>query len=307
MDEIKLPYGNSVKGFSSLEEMVAWMTENEKQANTKISPFQREHIGWGSYAIRMVEGGLAIFGYIYDEGEYPDEPGLETIKESHARNYRYGMWYSSVEPGGEEGSAHLSDLWPISAADFEMAKASGWELNHELAQQLSTSITQEMSREIESQPGLDVVDKKVMTDIVRDGWSCIAVFPTRDEPGLPFNYTVGLSLENWPELLIMGMDSTMMHKLLWGIVQEMQKGVEFRPNTYSDKVLKDLRAAFVEIDDPATDEFPMSMTINMMDSFHALQVVWPDANDRFPWHDDFDPKFADRQVLLGTWTEPTDG
>ena len=155
----------------------------------------------------------------------------------------------------------------------------------------------------------DEFDKKMINEITEHGWSDVAVFPTTDAPGLPFNYSVGLSQSYLhPELIVMGLSPEQMHGVLWSVVHEIADGVRFEPNVYYDTVLKGLRVAFVAVDDPINDDFPMSTTRHLMgDDFTALQLVWPDERDRFPWHDDCDPTFSGRQVLLGSWTEPADG
>jgi hypothetical protein len=148
---------------------------------------------------------------------------------------------------------------------------------------------------------MDRVDQKVLEDIQRDGWSDIAVFPTADTPGLPFNYTVGLAEFNHPDLLIMGMDNSGMHEVLHSAVALIKREGSFTAGTYSPYVLKGLRVAFVDVLDPLNEEFIMSMTHRFYGEVRALQLVWPDTEDRFPWHEDFDPRFKDRQKLLGPW------
>ena len=40
--------------------------------------------------------------------------------------YLYGEWYSTVVPGGEPGSHHVTALTLINADEFNAAKANGW-------------------------------------------------------------------------------------------------------------------------------------------------------------------------------------
>ena len=149
---------------------------------------------------------------------------------------------------------------------------------------------------------MDAADQKVLDDIMRVGWSDIGVFPTKEETGLPFNYTVGLTLLEHPELIIMGMENAQAHGVLRAACQRIKVGAQFKANTYSDQVLQGLRVAFLEVKDMYDEAFPMNMVGHLgMPNPTALQIIWPDREDRFPWHEDFDEEFRDRQFLLGPW------
>lgn len=152
MREQKLPHGHRVIGFSSMEEMNEYMENQEREANESILEPQRV-IGWGSYVFRLVED-LAIWGYIFSENKFVIEEMLAEgsatkeeleaelvdLRDSHARGYRYGMWYSVVEPTGEYGSAHISALWPITKEDFEIGRANNWELVPVIANRIADEI-----------------------------------------------------------------------------------------------------------------------------------------------------------------------
>jgi hypothetical protein len=146
----------------------------------------------------------------------------------------------------------------------------------------------------------DALDQRVLEDIAEHGWSDMAIFPTKEGDGPPFNYTVGFKLREHPELLIMGLNMETMHGLLGVIYEQVKSGTRFNPDTYYQFVIENHRVAFVEITDPF-GEYPMTMTRHLMGEFQALQLVWPDAQDRFPWHEDFDPEYRLYQELLGPW------
>lgn len=153
----------------------------------------------------------------------------------------------------------------------------------------------------EYQERRDALDLKVLGDIEKHGWSDMSIFPVEGHEGLPFNYTVGFARVNQPELLIMGMDHRQMHGILGSAYEQMKDGVRFRAGEYFHGVLIEHRVAFVEIADPVDTEYPMTMTRRLMGDFTALQLVWPDMNDRFPWHVGFDKDYLDHQELLGPW------
>ena len=153
---------------------------------------------------------------------------------------------------------------------------------------------------------IDAFDKKVMTDILEVGWSDIAVFPTADDPGLWFNYSVGLTEREHPELLVIGLDNEQMHALLWSAIDRIKNhGETLQPNTLSTEVLIDFEVGFVEVEELRHPDHMMSMAYRIYgDKATGLQIVWPDTNGRFPWHDDFNPEWKDRQPLAGTWKGP---
>ena len=146
MKEQKLGPGISIQGFDSLEEMLQYQAEKEQEALHNTLPEQAA-ITWGDYVFRMVDD-LAIFGHIMTPAEYlsdtigSDEPDEATVSEiegemkglerSHVHGYRYGKWFSEVEPTGEYGSAHVVALWGITQEDFEQAERNGWRIWPEL-------------------------------------------------------------------------------------------------------------------------------------------------------------------------------
>ena len=47
----------------------------------------------------------------------------------YQRGRRYARNYSVLAPDGEPGSVHVCTMAPITAEQFEVAKAAGWDLN----------------------------------------------------------------------------------------------------------------------------------------------------------------------------------
>jgi len=155
---------------------------------------------------------------------------------------------------------------------------------------------------------LDHVDRKVLDDIARCGWAAISVFATEDDRGdefglgqEAFTYTVGMSEHNLPDMIVLGMQQQQAHGVLNAAYEAIQRGVRLEPDTYAAEVLKGLRVGVLEVLEPL-GAYPLSMCQHLFGQVEALQIVWPDARDRFPWHDDFDPEYRDRQPLLGVWS-----
>jgi hypothetical protein len=148
----------------------------------------------------------------------------------------------------------------------------------------------------------DKVDRKVLDDIAREGWAAISVFPTTASPGHYFTYTVGLGEHHHhPDLIVVGMTPEVSHGVLNAAYQAIQGGTRFEPDTYSTEVLVGLRVAVLEVLEPL-GALPMSMCQHLFGRVSGLQLVWPDTEDRFPWDDDFEERFRDRQPRLGIWS-----
>jgi len=152
--EQKLPHGHSVMGFESFEELQEYMAKAEREAIGNALPKQWE-ITWGSFVLRVVDS-LVIWGYIFTEQEFMElEIGdemadpkvveevlaiMEAQRDSQARGYRYGKYWSTILPDGELGSAHVSTLWEITEEDFNHARDHGWELDPALGTRIAHEI-----------------------------------------------------------------------------------------------------------------------------------------------------------------------
>lgn len=148
-----------------------------------------------------------------------------------------------------------------------------------------------------------MLDQKVRDDIAKHGWSDTAVFPVEGDPGVYFNYTVGLIEQDHPDLIVVGMPPEVGHRVLWAAYHAIEEGYRYKAGTYATNVLEGLRVAVLEVSDPLDNQCPMTMCHHLYGEVHGLQIVWPDADDRFPWHEDFDESFRERQPLLGKWSE----
>lgn len=159
MKEQKLGHGISVQGFESMEEMFAYQAEQEARATAETLP-EQWLIDRGSYVFRAVEG-LAIWGHIFTRDEFlGDEKGdeellaeWEDLEDAYTRGYRYGKYYSVVEPTGEYGSAHVVTLWAITKQDFEQARMAGWKVPTGLIMKIGQEIGEARARQNDTMKG----------------------------------------------------------------------------------------------------------------------------------------------------------
>lgn len=156
---------DSVESFSSWEEMQRVLGEREDQANAGLLPAQielRDDTENTRYWVRPYpQANCLIFGEAWSFNQFCDvsskyvddlpmvngqpmfEAGAEVwasyreslsesvyeiraVAESRTRGYLRGIAYSIIEPDGEHGSTHVSNVYPISKEAFEEARASGW-------------------------------------------------------------------------------------------------------------------------------------------------------------------------------------
>ena len=69
-------------------------------------------------------------------------------------------------------------------------------------------------------------------------------------------------------------------------------------SNYTD-IFESGRAQFIDVhEDYLKDYFGYGFWYNDHKSFPALQLVWTDRNDKFPWDKDFDEEFRFKQPLL---------
>lgn len=117
---------------------------------------------------------------------------------------------------------------------------------------------------------------KITEDIARVGWSAISVFG-----GYPFTYTIGLTEMDHPELILYGISGQMAHILLAHAVNAVKDGAKFAHGDRFDKVLEGYEVEFRKHPIP-----PANWAQHFYgDDMSVLQMVWPDAEHRFPGED----------------------
>lgn len=141
---------------TDLAELMAHMRRREDAANLATRPEQRALIAATEtvYWMRFVSTyNVSIFGeswslreaiekerkfYTLDEAGMPADPDgrLELmsisagLRERRERGFLFGRCYSVLEPEGEIGDTHVSQVMPISRETFEEFRANGWRVDH---------------------------------------------------------------------------------------------------------------------------------------------------------------------------------
>jgi hypothetical protein len=115
---------------------------------------EQQQIGWGDYAWLRVTGdgsplgppSATIYGHIATRDQFITRErqairslqsrGLEAVAEAeetlalldaaYPRGWRYGNWFSKIEPDGELGEHHVVNLHPISTRAYRLARIRDW-------------------------------------------------------------------------------------------------------------------------------------------------------------------------------------
>lgn len=132
-----------------------------------------------------------------------------------------------------------------------------------------------------------------------------AVEPVRADPaaGRPtYSYTIGLEdLLSHPELLVVGLDGEMASRLADEFVDHLRAGGELPASTpFVGMLGPDLPCVLLPVDvTDHADWFDGLADFYAHRPARVLQLVYPDAQGRFPWQTDADPAVVAGQVVLG--------
>jgi hypothetical protein len=107
----------------------------------------------------------------------------------------------------------------------------------------------------------------------------------------PFSYTVGLTSRGWDELLITGLPADVADVFIRNAVDEQESRGPFQASDRTDALTESGTVVFIRVEDRSG----LTAAERMLGDFDALQLVWPDSNDNFPWD------IATRRRLNRSW------
>lgn len=126
---------------------------------------------------------------------------------------------------------------------------------------------------------------QVQDNITRTGVHLTGVFAVDGGPS--WVYTTGRFLRSEPELCITGLSFVVMDHTLNALAP--QDGLKPGP---IDVFLSGVDACLIDVVDLENERYPHSVTLSLArsvgvspESLSALQVCWPDDDNRFPWDD----------------------
>lgn len=115
-----------------------------------------------------------------------------------------------------------------------------------------------------------------------------------------FAYSIGLfETYHQPEIICFGLPQKLGHEIINDVAALIKKGDTIKTGTNYDNIFKNSRAEFLAVDDRNIDDY-FGAALKYYDKikFPAVQLVWTDRNDKFPWEDNFEKEFLYDQPLL---------
>jgi len=141
--------------------------------------------------------------------------------------------------------------------------------------------------------------KRTKLNIEKFGLQVMSIDHTDYSP--PFSYSIGL-YESYghPEIICFGLSAKLCHTILNHIAEVIQSGEAIQlEHEYSNIFFKDSRCQFLKVDAKnMNDYFGIAQSYYVDKKFPALQLVWTDRNDKFPWEEGFQEEFLYNQPLL---------
>jgi hypothetical protein len=122
--------------FDDVDEMFEAIGKGVDAAKARATPKQNA-ITYGDYWVRVWED-ILIAGHITPQEELwateaelgASEEELEwemaSMKANYDNGFRFGRAYSVIEPNGELGDTHVSEMVPITEEEFKQLKGLHW-------------------------------------------------------------------------------------------------------------------------------------------------------------------------------------
>ena len=141
-------------------------------------------------------------------------------------------------------------------------------------------------------------ENNLSADIEKFGWKVFIIEATAYLPS--FAYTVGL-WKNYkhPEIISFGLSPKTLHSILNDAAEMAKAGqtLEVGKNYYN--FFENSESQFLKVDARnLKDYFGQAINYYNSNDFPAIQLVWTDRNNKFPWDSDYEKEFEFRQPLL---------
>jgi hypothetical protein len=140
--------------------------------------------------------------------------------------------------------------------------------------------------------------ERTVLNIKKFGLQVIMVSSNGYNPS--FAYSIGLNQTyDHPEIICFGLPNDLGHAILNDVNEIIRQQGPIKAGKEYDSIFKDGRATFLEVDDRnIEDYFGVAIEYYKEKKVKALQLIWTDRNDKFPWEENFEETFAYSQPLL---------
>jgi hypothetical protein len=155
-----------------------------------------------------------------------------------------------------------------------------------------------MDKKVYHKRDFDELLKETKVNIGKYGLQVMSIRASDYQPS--FSYSVGL-LESYrhPELICFGLSMDLMHALINDVAELIRKGEKIEPGRNYDNIFAKSDAQFLHVDARnVPDYFKLALEYYQLDLIPAMQLVWPDRQNRFPWDMGFEEEFIYKQPLL---------
>ncbi len=144
-------------------------------------------------------------------------------------------------------------------------------------------------------------EQNVIDDVAEHGFSIMNILNSVDDDGgrPEFSYTIGLFANfKHPEIILFGL-----RKIRAGVMSSLGKDVKsgkvFEAGKQYADIVADYECTFRRV---APDRYPEYLGFAMWyydyKEFPAIQCIWPDKKQMFPWQPEFDQRCSWEQELL---------
>lgn len=141
-------------------------------------------------------------------------------------------------------------------------------------------------------------DERTSSNIEKYGLSIIMIEATDYLPS--FAYSIGLwKTYNHPEIICFGLRIETLHALFNDVADIIKNGQKIEVGKNYDQIFESGLAEFISVDKRnLSDYFGGAIDYHKTKDFPAMQLVWTDRNNKFPWESDYEEEFVYKQPLL---------
>jgi len=140
--------------------------------------------------------------------------------------------------------------------------------------------------------------QRTVSDIEKFGLSVILIQATDYLPS--FAYSIGLWQKfDHPEIICFGLSTETLHSLINDVAEMVKNGGTIEAGKQYPDFFESGGAEFIMVDGRNLPDY-FGTAIDFYDSsvFSALQLVWTDRNNKFPWDEGFEKEYVYKQPLL---------
>lgn len=147
---------------------------------------------------------------------------------------------------------------------------------------------------------MSIVQKLIEKNVKEHGLAIQFIFPTKEQPGPKFAYTVGMTDIGQPELVVIGLPESLAGMVFNRVFEELRAGTRTGQETSIEKVLS------VPLLMHTADEslaYPYTVQCQRYYQERGIkpafkQLIWPDTAGVYPHEQGFDEEMVDLQPYL---------